>query len=189
MGHGWSLVGKIPHASGQQCPCIPTTEATSPGAQVCEGSRIPCVLWLLWERPSYVSYLGGEVGRGCPSMGETWLWKGGMLPPLWWEEKKMREVGHVKSSYLLVIYILSKQGGNCCLRDEGESDLEVWGAWTRFEKMRMRWSEKLVGFLGNGAFAWETRDLEFIEGQIFLVIWFYSAIFICLCSGMGKSKS
>lgn len=103
--------------------------------------------------------------------------------------REENEVGHVKlRSYLPVIYILSKQGGNCCweMREKG-----IW----RFEELgqglRWEWDDQRnwVGFLGDGAFAWETRDLEFIEGQIFLVIWLSSAIFICPCSGTGKSKS
>lgn len=65
-------------------------------------------------RDQCVGYLGGEVGGGCPSMGEELDFERRHASSIVMGREE-NEVGHVKSrSYLLVIYILSKQGGNCC---------------------------------------------------------------------------
>ena len=60
---------KIPHVSGQQCPCITPTEPVSPRAKVCEGFQNPMCAVECCERDPCVGYSGGEVGAG-PSMGE-----------------------------------------------------------------------------------------------------------------------
>ena len=73
MGHGFDpWFRKIPHASGQQCPCITPTEPVSPRAQVCEGFQNPICAGACYERDPCVGYSGGEVagGGGRPSMGE-----------------------------------------------------------------------------------------------------------------------
>lgn len=114
--------------------------------QACEESKsLKCAL-AHWERNTCVGYSGGEREGLLAWVKELTLGRRRASSFVMGREGNEFDHAKLRSSHL-VICILPKQGGNCCweMREKGT---QVWGTWTRFENMRMRWLEKQSKILG-----------------------------------------